>query len=136
MHAQLEALLLSSLSLSSRVILSPGIGSHSHALHVTLRNNGAIAAPPLHLQLSSTDSSAVAAGILPPPPPATEAGDCAAGVVVAVNDALLQASATAPPRLSSHNVCCCSLASAGAAASPFLHLFSTASPPALPSTPP
>ncbi len=67
MHAQLEALLLSSLAATADVVLTAA--SHSHALRVTLCNNGPIALPELLLQLSSVDPAVVAAGILPPPPP-------------------------------------------------------------------
>jgi hypothetical protein len=67
MHAQLEALLLSSLAATADVVLTAA--DHSHCLRVTLCNNGPIALPELLLQLSSADPAVVAAGILPPPPP-------------------------------------------------------------------
>ena len=93
MHAQLEALLLSSLAASAEVVCTAA--SHSHSLHVTLCNNVPIALPQLLLELSSLDPAVVAAGILPPPPPderARAGGSSAAGLISAASDKLLQAS--------------------------------------------
>jgi hypothetical protein len=94
MHAQLEALLISSLSAAARIDCSPcpQNPSHTHTLHFSLCNNGPIALPSLCLQLSSADPAAVAAGILPVPPRECDIE----GHVVASNDSLLQASASTP----------------------------------------
>jgi hypothetical protein len=99
MHAQLEALLISSLVATAHIVSSPNsLSSHTHSLHITLCNNGPIALPELFLHVSSPDDAAITAGILPPPPQVDQEHvgvGTSAGLFSAINHSLLQASASA-----------------------------------------